>query len=129
MNERENSENNIFKTGMKAAMVGAGIYFIASAVFVLIFWFTALPESFMTFAGAICLGLGCAVAGIKMGSGIGKRGILVGLAAALVLSFIIWAAVNLLFGGKFFSDSSAIKLGAAAVCGAFGGMIGVNIGR
>ena len=118
--------NNIAKTVIRSMMIGLGTYFILTAVCVLVFWFTKTPESWMTYAGGTCLAAGCFTAGIKMGSGIGKKGILTGLAAGTILSVILWSAAVLISGGEVFKDPSVIKFAAGVLCGAAGGMIGVN---
>ncbi|MBR6701200.1 MAG: TIGR04086 family membrane protein [Firmicutes bacterium] len=118
--------NSIVKIGIKSMMVGLGTYFILTAVCVLVFWFSGMPESWMTYAGGACLAGGCFTAGIKMGSGIGKRGILTGLTAGVVLSLILWGAINLISGTDLFHSSSLVKFAVGIMCGTIGGMIGVN---
>ncbi|MBQ4340763.1 MAG: TIGR04086 family membrane protein, partial [Firmicutes bacterium] len=114
------------KIGIGSMLVGLGTFFILEAAFVLIFWFTGVPEAWMTYAGGVCLAGGCFTAGIKMGSGIGKRGILTGLTAGVVLSLILWGAINLISGTDLFQSSSLVKFAVGIMCGTIGGMIGVN---
>ncbi|MBE6021518.1 MAG: DUF3792 family protein, partial [Clostridiales bacterium] len=98
MNEQIRS-NGILKIGIGSMLVGLGTFFILEAAFVLIFWFTGVPEAWMTYAGGVCLAGGCFTAGIKMGSGIGKKGIAAGLCAGIILSLLIWVLASIFSGG------------------------------
>ena len=126
MNDNKTDLKAVGKCTVKSLMVGLGTYFILNAVCVLVLWFTSVPEQVMTYAGAACLAGGCFAGGIKMGMGTGRRGIFSGLAAALLISFVLWAAANIISGGSVFGSSSAAKFAVGAAGGIIGGMIGVN---
>lgn len=124
---KERIQNNIIvKTGMRSVMVGLGVYFMLTAVCVLVFWFTGISEDWMTYAGGICLAAGCFASGLKMGSGMGRKGMLTGFAAGIILSLILWGIAGFITNSEALLTFSYIKIAAEILCGAAGGMIGVN---
>lgn len=129
MNEKDFKINDFMWTAFRSIMVGLGVYLIITAIFVLLLWFTSVPEWIMTYGGAGCLSLGCFAAGLKMGSGTGRKGILMGAAAACVLSVIVWGAAVVLSQGNVFESSCVIKAAIYGAAGILGGMIGVNTAR
>lgn len=114
------------KTGCVSIMTGLAVYFILTAAFVAVMWFTSISEAWMTYAAGICLGAGCFASGFKMGGSVHKKGLVLGLAAGVLMSLILWLAAELILGINALDSPSFVKIGSGVICGAFGGIIGVN---
>lgn len=126
MNENRTDLKSMGKCMFKSLMTGLGTFFILNALCVLALWFTPVPEMVMTYAGGACLAAGCFAGGLKMGAGTGRKGILSGLGAALIISAAVWAAAAAVSGGNILETSSAVKFIAGITAGIAGGMLGVN---
>ncbi|MCL2693667.1 MAG: TIGR04086 family membrane protein [Oscillospiraceae bacterium] len=95
-----------------------------TAFFSFLIWFLQLPVAFADGFSAIAFGVCCLVSGITAGKLKGRHGLSGGLKAAMII-LVVFAVVTLVTG----NFSGGFVLGravTAVICGATGGVIGVN---
>lgn len=104
--------------------MGALCCMIALLLTSLVMWLMQLPVETAETFGQLAFGVGCLVSGIFAGKFIRRAGIFSGIKAALLL-FLPVATIMVISGG---GDGSSLfgRMIIAVICGAVGGVIGVN---
>ena len=113
-----------FKIHLISAGAGALSGGLTLPLFSLLIWFLQLPVTLNDTFALLAFSFGCLIAGITAGRLRRQGGFISGVKSALLLLFLL-AAVTLAMGnltGEFFLG----RLTAAVICGAVGGVIGVN---
>ena len=111
----------IYLLSTLAGMIFAGASLL---LFSFLIWVLQLPVELSDTFSLLALSAGCLASGITAGRLKKTGGLIIGVKSALTLFFISAAATFVTggFSGEFFIG----RLSAAVLCGAVGGIIGVN---
>lgn len=119
----------IIRRTLKAYIISIVLFLGLTFLLAAIIYFTGYKESW-SFAGLIViLSIASLVIGIMEGNIIGKKGLIVGLAAAAIFVMIILLAVGGVFAGTFGMENFSAFYIIPVLVGAAGGVLGANLNK
>ena len=119
----------VIKRTIKIQILGLIAFALLSVISALIFMFTPLKEAWYHAVIITAMILSCIFVGILEGNSVGRRGLLSGIAASILLIFLILVIVNLVFGGGFKPENNDIFLTIPLIAGGIGGVVGTNMDK
>ena len=112
---------------VRGALIAAAVTLAFFALFACLLAYTGLAESAIPIIAAVVEGAGALISGFYAARGAKSRGFFTGLAAGALYMAIIWI-ISVLSGSGFTLGSHTISfLITAILCGAVGGVLGVNL--
>lgn len=119
----------IMRRTIKAYIISLTLFIGLTFLLAAIIKFTGFKEEW-TFAGLVfILSVISMITGIMEGHIVGKKGLLVGTVAAVLLILIILLAVGGVFAGAFGIDSFNVFYLIPVFIGAAGGTLGANLNK
>lgn len=115
-------KNTIVKACVRAAFFGAATSFLLLAAGAAVFATFPVPAGLTRPAASLIAGIGTAVAGAVLASGVGRQRLLCGLGCG-VLAAICLALASFVTGGLILSDINIAMLCVLVFSGMFGGTI------
>ena len=113
---------------MLKGLIGAFIITFATFVcFALIITFTGVSEAYADIMVTAATYVAIAAGGYLAAKGAGGKGWLIGAVSGLIYMLLVWIAGCISRTGMYFSASMASSMAISALCGAIGGIIGINI--
>lgn len=114
---------------VRGALIAAAVTLALFALFACLLAYTGLAESAIPVIAVAVEGAGALVSGFCAARGAKSRGFFTGLAAGALYMAIIWM-ISVLSGSGFTLGSHTLSfLVVAILCGAVGGILGVNVKR
>ena len=106
--------------------IGAVVSLLLLMLCALLMTFQDIPASVVKPLASLCTGAGALAAGFAAAKTIGRKGMFFGLLTGAAL-FAIVTAAGLIVGPASFSVFTALKLVIMLLCGAIGGVLGINL--
>ena len=119
----------VIKRTIKIQILGLIAFALLSVISALIFMFTPLKEAWYHAVIIAAMTLSCIFVGMLEGNAVSKRGLLSGIAASIMLIFLILVIVNLVFDGEFKPENNDIFLTIPLIAGGIGGVVGTNMDK
>lgn len=119
----------IIKRTIKIQMIGLITFGVLSVISAVAFMITPLMEAWYHTVIIIAMTLSCIFVGMLEGNAVSKRGLLSGIAASIMLIFLILVIVNLVFDGGFKPENNDIFLTIPLIAGGIGGVVGTNMDK
>ena len=121
--------NNVFLKVIKGVGISFAFTLISLTIFSALLTYTSLSESLIQPVVISVTGISILAGSFFATRKVGKNGILKGISVGLIYIFLIYFISSIVNNGKFsFNLGSIIMILAGIICGAIGGIIGVNIG-
>ncbi|MEG0664661.1 MAG: TIGR04086 family membrane protein [Clostridia bacterium] len=124
-----NSNNNNITKIIKASTISIGCGLLICVTLLMIFSFILktkdFPHSYITPLTIVAIGVANFFAGIINAKLIRRKGLIFGGLCGVVFSLIILLS-GLTFSADVIGYISIIKISVAVICGAIGGLIGIN---
>lgn len=121
--------NNIFLKILKGVGISLIFTLICLTIFSALLTYTSLSESLIQPVVISVTGISILAGSFFATRKVGKNGIIKGIAVGLIYIFFIYLTSSLVNGGNFaLTIGSIIMILIGILCGAIGGIIGVNIG-
>ena len=117
------------KRTIKIQLIGLLTFVLLSVISALVFMVTPLTEAWYHAVIITAMTLSCIFVGILEGNTVGRRGLLSGIAASILLIFLILIIVNLVFGSGFKPENNDIFLTIPLIAGGIGGVVGTNMDK
>ena len=126
----ENFEkNNVFLKIIKGVGISFAFTLICLTIFSALLTYTSLSESLIQPVVISVTGISILAGSFFATRKVGKNGIIKGIAVGLIYILLIYLASSIANGGNFaLTIGSIIMILIGILCGAIGGIIGVNIG-
>lgn len=105
------------------------ITFAALLLLSLIITYTPLNEAYADTAVAVVTYVAIAAGGFFAAKGTSGRGWLTGILSALMYILVMWIVASVAKGSMQPGDNFAVNSLISLICGAFGGIVGINCGR
>ena len=122
-------KNNIFIKILKGVGISFAFTLISLTIFSALLTYTNLSESLIQPVVISVTGISILAGSFFATRKVGKNGIIKGIAVGLIYIFLIYLISSVVNGGSFaLTMSSVIMILIGILCGAIGGIIGVNIG-
>ena len=122
-------KNNVFIKILKGVGISFAFTLISLTIFSALLTYTSLSESLIQPVVISVTGISILVGSFFATKKVGKNGIIKGIAVGLIYIFLIYLISSVVNGGSFaLTMSSVIMILIGILCGAIGGIIGVNIG-
>ena len=122
-------KNNIFQKILKGVGISFAFTLISLTIFSALLTYTSLSESLIQPVVISVTGISILAGSFFATRKVGKNGIIKGIAVGLIYILLIYLTSSLVNGGNFaFTIGSIIMILIGILCGAIGGIIGVNIG-
>ena len=122
-------EKNEMTRHWKTVLLCTGIGMVATAVvlmgFALVMSMRDVPQALIDPMAVFALCIGAFLAGLLGAKGVGRRGMLIGMLCA-ALMFVLVLAVGTAAVREGFGPLTLVKLFAMLLCGAIGGILGIN---
>lgn len=121
--------NNVFLKIIKGVGISFAFTLICLTIFSALLTYTSLSENLIQPVVISVTGISILAGSFFATRKVGKNGILKGITVGLIYIFLIYFISSIVNNGKFsFNLGSIIMILAGIICGAIGGIIGVNIG-
>ena len=121
--------NNVFLKVIKGVGISFAFTLICLTIFSALLTYTSLSENLIQPVVISVTGISILAGSFFATRKVGKNGILKGISVGLIYIFLIYFISSIVNNGKFsFNLGSIIMILAGIICGAIGGIIGVNIG-
>ena len=117
------------KRTIKIQLIGLLTFVFLSVISALVFKVTPLTEAWYHAVIITAMTLSCIFVGTLEGNAVGRRGLLSGIAASILLIFLILVIVNLVFGSGFKPENNDIFLTIPLIAGGIGGVVGTNMDK
>ena len=122
-------KNNVFTKILKGVGISFSFTLICLTIFSALLTYTNLSESLIQPVVIAVTGISILAGSFFATRKVGKNGIIKGIAVGLIYIFLIYLISSVVNGGSFaLTMSSVIMILIGILCGAIGGIIGVNIG-
>lgn len=122
-------KNNIFQKILKGEGISFAFTLISLTIFSALLTYTSLSESLIQPVVISVTGISILAGSFFATRKVEKNGIIKGIAVGLIYILLIYLTSSLVNGGNFaFTIGSIIMILIGILCGAIGGIIGVNIG-
>lgn len=122
-------KNNIFQKILKGVGISFAFTLISLTIFSALLTYTSLSESLIQPVVISVTGISILAGSFFATRKVEKNGIIKGIAVGLIYILLIYLTSSLVNGGNFaFTIGSIIMILIGILCGAIGGIIGVNIG-
>ena len=122
-------KNNIFLKILKGVGISFAFTLISLTIFSALLTYTSLSESLIQPVVISVTGISILAGSFFATRKVGKNGIIKGIAVGLIYIFLIYLISSIVNGGNFaLTIGSIIMILIGIICGAIGGIIGVNIG-
>ena len=122
-------KNNIFLKILKGVGISFGLTLICLTIFSALLTYTNLSESLIQPVVIAVTGISILAGSFFATKKVGKNGIIKGIGVGLIYIFLIYVISSVVNGGSFaLTMGSVIMILIGILCGAIGGIIGVNIG-
>ena len=122
-------KNNIFLKILKGVGISFAFTLICLTIFSVLLTYTSLSENLIQPVVISVTGISILAGSFFATRKVGKNGILKGIAVGLIYIVFIYFISSIVNNGNFSLNlGSIIMILAGIICGAIGGIIGVNIG-
>ena len=122
-------KNNIFLKILKGVGISFGLTLICLTIFSALLTYTNLSESLIQPVVIAVTGISILAGSFFATRKVGKNGIIKGIEVGIIYILLIYAISSIVNGGNFtLTIGSVIMILIGILCGAIGGIIGVNIG-
>ncbi len=122
-------KNNIFLKILKGVGISFAFTLICLTIFSALLTYTSLSENLIQPVVISVTGISILAGSFFATRKVEKNGIIKGIAVGLIYIFFIYLTSSLVNGGNFaLTIGSIIMILIGILCGAIGGIIGVNIG-
>ena len=122
-------KNNVFTKILKGVGISFSFTLICLTIFSALLTYTSLSESLIQPVVISVTGISILAGSFFATRKVGKNGIIKGIAVGLIYILLIYLISSILNGGNFaLTMGSVIMILIGILCGAIGGIIGVNIG-
>ena len=122
-------KNNVFIKILKGVGISFAFTLISLTIFSALLTYTSLSESLIQPVVISVTGISILAGSFFATRKVEKNGIIKGIAVGLIYIFLIYLISSVVNGGSFaLTMSSVIMILIGILCGAIGGIIGVNIG-
>lgn len=122
-------KNNIFLKILKGVGISFAFTLICLTVFSVLLTYTSLSESLIQPVVISVTGISILAGSFFATRKVGKNGIIKGIAVGFIYILLIYLTSSIVNGGNFaLTIGSVIMILIGILCGAIGGIIGVNIG-
>ena len=121
--------NNVFLKIIKGVGISFAFTLICLTIFSALLTYTSLSENLIQPVVISVTGISILAGSFFATRKVGKNGILKGITVGLIYIILIYFISSIVNNGNFsFNLGSIIMILAGIICGAIGGIIGVNIG-
>ena len=121
--------NNVFIKILKGVGISFAFTLISLTIFSALLTYTNLSESLIQPVVISVTGISILAGSFFATRKVGKNGIIKGIGVGLIYIFLIYLISSIVNGGNFaLTMGSVIMILIGILCGAIGGIIGVNIG-
>ena len=117
------------KRTIKIQLIGLLTFVFLSVISSLVFMVTPLTEAWYHAVIITAMTLSCIFVGILEGNAVGRRGLLSGIAASILLILLILVIINLVFDGGLKPENNDIFLTIPLMAGGIGGVVGTNMDK
>ena len=122
-------KNNVILKIFKGVRISFAFTLICLTIFSALLTYTSLSESLIQPVVISVTGISILVGSFFVTRKVGKNGIIKGIGVGLIYIFLIYVISSVVNGGSFaLTMGSVIMILIGILCGAIGGIIGVNIG-
>ncbi len=122
-------KNNIFIKILKGVGISFTFTLISLTIFSALLTYTSLSESLIQPVVISVTGISILAGSFFATRKVGKNGIIKGISVGLIYILLIYFISSIVNGGNFaLTMGSVIMISIGTLCGAIGGIIGVNIG-
>ena len=122
-------KNNGFLKIIKGVGISFAFTLISLTIFSALLTYTSLSESLIQPVVISVTGISILAGSFFATRKVGKNGIIKGIGVGLIYIFLIYLISSIVNGGNFaLTMGSVIMILIGILCGAIGGIIGVNIG-
>ena len=122
-------KNNVFIIILKGVGISFAFTLISLTIFSALLTYTNLSESLIQPVVISVTGISILAGSFFATKKVGKNGIIKGIAVGLIYILLIYLISSIVNGGNFaLTMGSVIMILIGILCGAIGGIIGVNIG-
>lgn len=122
-------KNNVFIKILKGVGISFAFTLISLTIFSALLTYTSLSESLIQPVVISVTGISILAGSFFATRKVGKNGIIKGIAVGLIYILLIYLISSIVNGGNFaLTMGSVIMILIGILCGAIGGIIGVNIG-
>ncbi len=122
-------KNNVFIKILKGVGIAILFTLICLTVFSALLTYTSLSESLIQPVVISVTGISILAGSFFATRKVGKNGIIKGIVVGIIYIFFIYLTSSIANGGNFaLTIESIIMILIGIICGAIGGIIGVNIG-
>jgi len=119
----------VIKRTIKIQILGLIAFTLLSVISALIFMFTPLKEAWYHAVIIAVMTLSCIFVGMLEGNAVGRRGVLSGITASILLILLILVIINLVFDGGLKPENNDILLTIPLMAGGIGGVVGTNMDK
>ena len=112
---------------IKGLIVSVSVTLLALIILSLVITYTPLSEAFADIAVAVITYIADAAGSFSAARGTSGKGWLTGILSALVYIFMMWLVSTLIQGNVHTDSSNILHILISIVCGAFGGIVGINV--
>lgn len=122
-------KNNVFLKIIKGVGISLFFTFICLTIFSALLTYTNLSENLIQPVVISVTGISILAGSFFATRKVGKNGIIKGIVVGLIYILLIYLTSSIINGGNFaLTIGSIIMILVGILCGAIGGIIGVNIG-
>ena len=122
-------KNNVFTKILKGVGISFSFTLICLTIFSALLTYTNLSESLIQPVVIAVTGISILAGSFFTTRKVGKNGIIKGIGVGIIYILLIYAISSIVNGGNFtLTIGSVIMILIGILCGAIGGIIGVNIG-
>lgn len=122
-------KNNIFLKILKGVGISFSFTLICLTIFSALLTYTNLSESLIQPVVIAVTGISILAGSFFATKKVGKNGIIKGIGVGIIYILLIYVISSIVNGGNFtLTIGSVIMILIGILCGAIGGIIGVNIG-
>ena len=122
-------KNNVFIKILKGVGISFAFTLISLTIFSALLTYTSLSESLIQPVVISVTGISILAGSFFATRKVGKNGIIKGIGVGLIYILLIYLISSIVNGGNFaLTMGSVIMILIGILCGAIGGIIGVNIG-
>ena len=122
-------KNHVFIKILKGVGISFAFTLISLTIFSALLTYTSLSESLIQPVVISVTGISILVGSFFATRKVGKNGIIKGIGVGLIYILLIYLISSIVNGGNFaLTMGSVIMILIGILCGAIGGIIGVNIG-
>ena len=125
---KKKKKNNIFLKILKGVGISFAFTLISLTIFSALLTYTSLSESLIQPVVISVTGISILVGSFFATRKVGKNGIIKGIAVGLIYILLIYLTSSIAGGNFALTIGSMIMILIGILCGAIGGIIGVNIG-